>query len=168
MRSKYLFCYPVKTCNEKTFLFHLNRVIRRGFRPRVLRSDYYTAFRSTKANQFYENSQCRHESSAPYQQWQNAIERDIQTILSNVSATIHGQDFMRADTWAHALKHWTRIHNAFPHAVLQDTPAHLIDPAFFIYAHHQYRFAFGNLLYFLLQDHERLWKFERYRLLCRR
>ena len=28
MRSKYLFCYPVKTCNEKTFLFHLNRVIR--------------------------------------------------------------------------------------------------------------------------------------------
>jgi hypothetical protein len=98
MRSKYLFCYPVKTCNEKTFLFHLNRVIRRGFRPRVLRSDYYTAFRSTKANQFYENSQCRHESSAPYQQWQNAFERDIQTILSNVSATIHGQDFMRADT----------------------------------------------------------------------
>ena len=67
-RSKYLFCYPVKTCNEETFL---NRVIRffttRGFRPRVLRSDYYTTFRSAKANQFYEDNQCKHESSAPYQ-----------------------------------------------------------------------------------------------------
>ena len=66
---------------------------------------------------------------------------------------------MRADTWANALKHWTRLRNAFPHAVLQDTPARLIDPAFFIDAHHQYRFAFGDLLCFPLQDHERLWKF---------
>ncbi len=81
-RSKYLFCYPVKTCNEDTFFYHLQRVLRfftsRGFKPRILlRSDYYTTFRSAKANQFYEDNQCRHESSAPYQQWQNAVERDI-------------------------------------------------------------------------------------------
>jgi hypothetical protein len=47
-RSKYLFCYPVKTCNEDTFLYYLQRVLRffttRGFNPRVLRSDYYTNF----------------------------------------------------------------------------------------------------------------------------
>ena len=71
------------------------------------------AYSSAKANQFYEDNQCRHQSSAPYQQWQNAVERDIQTILSNVSATLRGQDFMRADIWAHALTHWTRLHNAF-------------------------------------------------------
>ena len=135
-RSKYLFCYPVKTCNEDNFLYHLQRVLQfftsRGFKPRILRSDYYTTFRSAKANQFYEDNRCRHESSVPYQQWQNAVERDIQTILSNVSATIHGQDFMRADIWAHALIHWTRLHNAFPHAVLRDTPARLIDPTFMV------------------------------------
>ena len=163
-RSKYLFCYPVKTCNEETFLYYLERVLRffttRGFKPRILRSDYYTTFRSHKANLFYEEHQCRHESSAPYQQWQNAVERDIQTTLSNVSATIHGQDFLRADIWAHALTHWTRLHNFTPHAVIKDTPARLIDPNFFIDAHHQYRFAFGDLLCFPLQDHERLWKFD--------
>jgi hypothetical protein len=163
-RSKYLFCYPVKTCNEETFLYYLERVLRffttRGFKPRILRSDYYTTFRSHKANLFYEEHQCRHESSAPYQQWQNAVERDIQTTLSNVSATIHGQDFLRADIWAHALIHWTRLHNFTPHAVIKDTPARLIDPNFFIDAHHQYRFAFGDLLCFPLQDHERLWKFD--------
>ena len=91
---------------------------------------------------------------------QNAVERDIQTILSNVSATIHGQDFMRADIWVHALTHWTRLHNAFPHAVLHDTPARLIDPTFMVDAHHQFRFVFGDLLCFPLQDHERLWKFD--------
>jgi hypothetical protein len=75
-----------------------------------------------------------------------AVERDIQTILSNVSTTIHGQDLMRADMLAHALTHWTRFYNAFPHAVLFDTPARLID----VDAHHQYRFVFGDLLCFPL------------------
>jgi len=60
-RSKYLFCYPVKTCNEETFLYYLERVLRffttRGLKPRVLRSDYYTTFRSHKANLFYEEHQ---------------------------------------------------------------------------------------------------------------
>jgi hypothetical protein len=31
--------------------------------------------------------------------------RHIQTILGNVSATIHGQDFLRADLWGHALSY---------------------------------------------------------------
>eukprot|EP01036_Dinobryon_divergens_P061726 gene61726-biopygen17311 len=96
-RSKYLF----------NFLYYLDRVLRfftsRGFKPRILRSDYFSTFRSHKFLTFYEDHQCRHETSAPYQQWQNAVERDIQTILGNVSATIHGQDFLRADIWGHAL-----------------------------------------------------------------
>ena len=73
---KYLFCYPVKTYNEETFLYYLERVLRffatRGFKPRALRSDYYTTFRSHKANLFYEEHQCRHDSSALYQQWQKS------------------------------------------------------------------------------------------------
>ncbi len=88
------------------------------------------------------------------------MERAIQAILSNVSAIIHGHDFLHTDTSAHALTHWTRLHNAFPHAVLHDTPARIIDPTFVVDAHHQYRFVFGDLLCFPLQDHERLWKFD--------
>ena len=81
-------------------------------------------------------------------------------ILSNVSATIHGQDFIRADIWAHTLTHWNRLHNSTPHAVIKNTPARIIDPNFFVDAHHQYRFVFGDLLCFPLQDHERLWMFD--------
>jgi hypothetical protein len=120
-RSKYMFNFPIKTCNEDTFLYYLARVLlfftTRGYSPRILRSDYYTTFRSNKATTFYETSHyCTHESSAPCQQWQNAVERDVQTLLGNVSDTIQGQDFLRADTWAHALSHWTRLHNSLPHS----------------------------------------------------
>ena len=163
-RSKYMFNYPVKTCTEDIFLYYLARVLlfftSRGHKPRILRSDYYTTFRSNKANTFYETNQCTHESSAPYQQWQNAVERDIQTVLCNVSATIQGQDHLRADTWSYALTHWTRLHNSLPHSVHKDTPARIITPGFTVDAHHQYRFAYGDLLCFPLQDHERLWKFD--------
>jgi hypothetical protein len=100
-RSKYLFNFPVKHCDEDTFLYHLDRVLRffttRGFKPRNLRSDYFSTFRSQNCITLYEDHQWRHETSAPYQQWQNAVKRDIQTILSNVSTTIHGQDFLSAD-----------------------------------------------------------------------
>ena len=41
-----------------------------------------------------------------------------------------------------------------------NTPAQVIDPSFHVDAIHQYRHAFGDLLCFPLQDHERLWKFD--------
>ena len=98
-RSKYIFSYPVKTCNEEILLTYLNKVLRffttRGFKPS---RDFYSTFRSALSEEFYETNHCTHQTSAPYQQWQNAAERDIQTILANMSATIHSQDFLRADT----------------------------------------------------------------------
>ena len=77
-----------------------------------------------------------------------------------MSATIHSQDFLRADTRSCAAKHWARLHNSLPHAVNNLTPARLIGPSFHIDATHQYRHAFGDLLCFPLQGHERLWKFD--------
>ncbi len=134
-----MFNYPIKTCDEDTCLYNLNRVLRfftlRGFKPN-----------SAKAN--------------ASQQWQNTLECDIQTILFNVSATLHGQDFLRADVWHHALSYWTRLHNILPHSVTKSKPASVIDPSFYVDAYRQYRFAFDDLLCFLLQDHERTWKFD--------
>ena len=89
----------------------------------------------------------------PYQQWQNAAERDIQTILTNMSATIHSHVFLRTDTWSCAAKHWVRLHNSLPHSVNNLTPVQVI--AFFhVDTTHQNRHAFGDLLCFPLKDHE--------------
>ena len=110
-RSKYIFSYPVKSCNEDIFLHYLAKVLRffssRGFTTTTLRSDFYSTFRSARSEDFYESNHCIHQTSASYQQWQNAAERDIhQTILANMSATIHSQDFFHADIWSYAVKHW--------------------------------------------------------------
>ena len=56
-----------------------------------------------------------------------------------------------------AAKHWARLHNSLPHSVTKLTPAQIIDSYFHIDAAHQYRHAFGDLLCFPLQDHERIW-----------
>ncbi len=108
-RSKYVFSYPVKTCNEDIFLNYLSKVLQffttRGFTPTTLRSDFYSTFRSALSEEIYETNHCTHQTSAPYQQWQNAAERDIQNILANMSTTIYSQDFLRADTWSYAAKH---------------------------------------------------------------
>ncbi len=40
------------------------------------------------------------------------------------------------------------------------TPAQVIDSSFHVDSTHQYHHAFGDLLCFPLQDHERLWKFD--------
>ena len=47
-----------------------------------------------------------------------------------------------------------------PTTLSKSTPASVIDQSFYIDAHHQYRFAFVNLLCLPLQDHERTWKFD--------
>ena len=132
----------------------LNFFKNRGFKPRILRSDYDTTFRSAKVTEYYESKGCTHQSLTTYQQWQISVERDIQTIFANVSATIFGQDWLRADTWSYALSYWICLHNSLPHSVHNATPGRLIDNNFSIDAHHQYRFAFGDLLCFPLQEHE--------------
>jgi hypothetical protein len=51
-----MFNYPIKTCDEETFLYYLQRVLRffttLGFKPKVLRSDYYTTFAPPKPTHF--------------------------------------------------------------------------------------------------------------------
>jgi hypothetical protein len=51
-RSKYIFSYPVKSCNEDIFLHYLAKALRifssRGFTTMTLRSDFYSTFRSAR------------------------------------------------------------------------------------------------------------------------
>ena len=117
---------PIKTATETIFLYYLNRVIRyfidRGYTPRILRTDYFSTFISKASETYYTNNNIEHQTSAPYQQWQNSAERDIQTLVNNTSAGLHGQDHLRADCWTYAAQHWTSLHNNLPHSVTNRAP----------------------------------------------
>jgi hypothetical protein len=43
------------------------------------------------------------QSSIPYSHWQVAVERDMQTIVNSASALLHGQEWLKADSWDLAL-----------------------------------------------------------------
>ena len=162
--SKTLFTYPIKSPNEDTFLYYLNRVIKyfldHGFTPRILRTDYFSTFISKASEVYYTNNNLEHQTSAPYQQWQNSVERDVQTLVNNTSAVLHGQDHIRADCWTYAAQHWTSLHNNLPHPVTKRAPLQMLNPNHRVDATHQFRYQFGDILCFPLEKHERTWKFD--------
>ena len=63
-----------------------------------------------------------HQVSTAYKHWQNAVERDVQTVVCNVAAVIHSADLIRADSWAKALEHWVSIWNDTPLSATRTSP----------------------------------------------
>ena len=70
----------------------------KGIRIKVIRTDDFTIFKSRKVRDYYAKHGIERQSSTPYQHWQNSFERDIQTMIHNISAVIHGSLLMRADS----------------------------------------------------------------------
>jgi len=163
-KSRMVFIYPIKSANEDQFLIYLNKVLSYflgfGFPIKILRTDYFKTFLSNKSKIFYQEHNITHQSSVPYEHWQNAVERDVQTCKNNVSAVIHGQDLLRADTWTSAVLHWAALHNSLPHATNLIAPNQMLDTKFVVDAQHQFRYVYGDIVCFTLPDRERLWAFD--------
>jgi len=159
-----IFSYPTTAINTTTYIHYLNRVRRHykhlGYKVENIRTDYFTVFLSKKANKFYDRYGIRYQSSTPYKHYQNPVERTIQTIIGYVAAIIHGTDFLRADSWARALVHFTRVHNDLPDPTTGVSPNSATDPEHKVDCRYQYRFAFGDLVcYSLDKATERKFKF---------
>jgi len=163
-KSRMIFTYPINSANEVQYLICLNKVLDYfegfGHKTRIVRTDYFKTFLSILSRNNYQERKIEHQSSTPYQHWQNAVERDVQTCKHNVSAVIHGQDLLRADTWTSAVAHWTDLHNSLPHASNLTAPNKMIQPQFHVDAHHQFRYVYGDILCFPLPDNEKRWAFD--------
>ena len=172
-KTRKVFTFTTTDKNEDTFLacfkhvlIHFKRLYKEhpewGQPPiMTVRSDYMKTFKSRKVLSFYQDNDCQCELSSPYQHWQVAVERDIQTVINSMAAVIHSNNFINASAWSYALRHFTRIFNDTP---LSSTgylsPNQLCNPSHFVDASVKYHYAFGDLLVFPLQDGERKWKFD--------
>jgi hypothetical protein len=89
-----MFPYSDSEAIEKVYLEGLEEILlyykTRGIRIKVIRTDDFTTFKSWKARNYYAKHGIERQSSTSYQHWQNAVERDIQTMIHNISAVIHG------------------------------------------------------------------------------
>jgi hypothetical protein len=116
-KGRKLFTYPTKFNNEDTYLacladvlsFFKNLYLSRpelGTRPQtIVRTDRFKTFRSEKCRLFYKDNYCLHQPASAYRHHQVAAERDIQTIVQNVAAAVHTNDFIRVSSWSQAVVH---------------------------------------------------------------
>ena len=129
---------------------------RHRIKIKVIRSDDFTTFKSRKVFAYYAKYGIERQSSTPYQHWQNSVERDIQTIIHNISAVVQGSILMRADSWNRALiKHWIKVYNDLPRSANQYSPNAIMDNDHQVDAKYQYQFTFGDIVCYPLSEKER-------------
>lgn len=130
--------------------------------PTIVRTDRHKTFKSRDSQKYYLDNNCEHQEAGAYRHHQVAAERDIQTVIQNVAASIHTNDFIRANVWSRALEHWSNIWGNTPISETGIAPNQILQPrTFVIDLHRRYRFAFGDLLcYHLEKKVERTFKFD--------
>jgi len=162
--TKRMFSHSDSEASEDVYLEGLDTIRlyykKHGIRIKVIRSDDFTTFKSRKVRAYYAKHGIERQSSTPYQHWQNSVERDIQTMIHNISAVVHGSILMRADSWNRALKHWIKVHNDLPRSAHQYSPNAIMNNDHQVDARYQYRFAFGDIVCYPLAENERRHKFD--------
>ena len=122
----------------------------------TVRSDYMKTYDSKKVRKFYKDNDCTCQFSSPYQHWQNAVERDVQTVIHNMSAVLHTNEFVTVMMWSFALRHFTRLFNDTPLSSSGYlSPNQMCNPNHYVDASVSYRFTFGDLIIYPLEKHER-------------
>jgi hypothetical protein len=162
LATGYLHAIPAKTKDE--FLTAFSKVhdfySRHGWKPRILRTDGGKEVISTTVEDYLISKLMTRETSAPYAQYQNSVERDVQTICKGVSAMLHNQIWIRADRWDLALQHFVDCWNASPNthhdykSPRQRVTKDSIDLM------RTFSFAFGDVVRVNLPVSDRKWKFD--------
>ena len=100
----------------------------------------------------------RHEASIPYQHYQNAVERDVQTIVNGTATLLLAQSWLRKDNWDLAMFHYVDVRNKTPN-VREISPYQIITKERVDLAR-DYPFAFGDFVCVHRPEDTGEWKFD--------
>jgi hypothetical protein len=118
-----------------------------GCKPRILRCDFNKVVVSDEFRSWLLHTYgARVENSVPYAHWQNAVERDVQTVLNGVSTLLHAQRWLRADAWDLALFHYIDCRNRSPNAKCPTSSPRQAVTKEVTDLSQAFLFAFGDLL----------------------
>ena len=109
---------------------------------------------------FLISKQMIRETSAPYSQYQNSVERDVQTVCKGVSAMLHNQLWIRADRWDLALRYFVDCRNASPNTKHAFKSPRQIVTREAIDLERTFIFSFGDIVRVSLPVPDREWKFD--------
>jgi Reverse transcriptase (RNA-dependent DNA polymerase) len=141
----------------------LDWYIQQGCKPEILRVDDAKGLNSVELKSWlWTTYKVKIQKSIPYSHWQVAVERDMQTVVNGASALLHGQEWLKADSWDLALQHFVSIRNRTPNArtgfqsPLQAITKEALD------FDTSFKFNFGDLVAVALPGNkiEKNWKFD--------
>jgi hypothetical protein len=117
-RTGYMKAYTAKT--KDGFVTALGNVIdffeENGHKVKFFRSDSEQIMKWGPVKEFLGKRGIKPQYSLPYAHYQNIVERYVQTIVKEVSVTIHGQSFLKANLWDYALFHIVDHQNLMPNS----------------------------------------------------
>lgn len=164
MATGYLHCIPTRSTNAEAFLQALEQV--RLFYQQhnctvdTIRSDSEQALIGQMASKWLAEHHIKAESSAPYRHHQNGAERHIQTIIKGTSALLHGQPWLRADSWAEALRTYVQCRNRTPNSHTGSQSPHEVITKRITDLSTSFSFSFGDLVAVGVPKELRKWKFD--------
>jgi hypothetical protein len=138
--------------------------ISQGHSPEVFRSDNENLLKDPKVMAILAKYGMTKQSSAPYQHYQNTVERDVQTLVKLIACILHSQGFLKARWWAHALFHAVEMHNRIPNRVTDtETPRSMVFKSEALKrtnVANTFNFKFGELVGVGIAKEHRKWKFD--------
>ena len=147
-------------CLEKVILWYKKE----GWNPLIFRSDNEKLLRDVKTKVVMDKYNMTKQSSAPYQQYQNSVERDIQTMVKKISCVLHDQPLLPAKWWDYAFWHEVELHNRVPNSSTKnETPISMVrknEHDKYTNVANTFNFEFGELVGIGIPKKARLWKFD--------
>ena len=159
----YLHAFAVKTkdCLLRCLAEVIDWYRARGYSPRILRSDNDTVILSQETQNYLAKMQMIHQLSAPYRHFQNAVEREVQTVTKGVSLLLHSQPWLPSRLWHLALFHYVSCRNNTPNVHNKyKTPAHVISKVTATDLTNTFSFTFGDVVAVGIPKELRTWKFD--------
>ena len=114
---------------------------------------------SQDVNEYLSGEHIIKQSSVPYCHYQNAAERQIQTIEKGVSALLHGQEFCGREIWGFAFLHLIDLRNHAPNVHTGLKSPEMIITGQKPDLRNIFLFKFGQVVCGAVPD-QKLWKFD--------
>jgi len=127
-----------------------------------VRTDYEVVLQSRTVRDFCElpENSIRLQHSVPYKHCQNAVERDVQTVVRGASLMLASQSWLRKDCWHLALHHYVDLRNRNPNSNTGNySPLQLITGER-LDLERDFKFGFGDFVAVCTPAELKSWKFD--------
>jgi hypothetical protein len=127
-----------------------------------IRTDYESFASSKLIYEYYDRPDINiiPQMSIPYEHWQNAVERDVQTVVKGASVLLHSQPWLRADCWDLALHHFINVRNHTPNSRASDSSPYQRITGKALNFRTDFQFAFGDFVAVNVPKDQLNWKFD--------